>query len=227
MNTSENILSSHSRQPVAILGSQYPIASYIPLNLSEGNQQLKHWDVTNPTECQAYIDSILDANGGLVAYGGYLEHRNLYTDKASFNSRSEQPRNIHLGIDYWAPANTTVVTPLDGTVHSFNNNYKVGDYGPTIILEHQIEDTVFYTLYGHLSLESLDNLAIGKSFEAGSILATLGTPEINVNYAPHLHFQIIKDLQGYKGDYPGVCTQNNLGYYKENCPDPNLLLKLG
>jgi len=41
-----------------------------------------------------------------------------------------------------------------------------------------------------------------------------------------LHFQIIKDIKDYKGDYPGVCAAKDLKYYKNNCPNPNLLLKL-
>ncbi|WP_339838493.1 hypothetical protein [uncultured Maribacter sp.] len=61
---------------------------------------------------------------------------------------------------------------------------------------------MFYTLYGHLSIDSLDGLFINKQFNAGEILGRLGTPNINVNYAPHLHFQIIRDLQGNMGDYP-------------------------
>ena len=50
--------------------------------------------------------------------------------------------------------------------------------------------------------------------------------EVNGDYPPHLHFQIINDLQGNFGDYLGVCSANELDFYKENCPDPNLILKL-
>jgi hypothetical protein len=41
-----------------------------------------------------------------------------------------------------------------------------------------------------------------------------------------LHFQIINDMQGKKGDYPGVSSKKELAFYKKNCPDPNLLLKI-
>ncbi|CAN0606544.1 unnamed protein product, partial [Ectocarpus sp. 12 AP-2014] len=101
-----------------------------------------------------------------------------------------------------------------------------GDYGPTIILEHTLHHITFYTLYGHLSIESLIGLFKGKVFKAGETLAKLGTPDINVNYAPHLHFQIIKDLEGNEADYPGVCALENLQHYKFNCPNPNYLLKI-
>ncbi len=152
--------------------------------------------------------------------------RNLYQRSTHFNNESTEERNIHLGIDLWSAAGSSVICPLDGIVHSFNNNTEIGDYGPTIILKHSIKKETFYTLYGHLSLESIENLKIGMPFKKGNQLATLGIAEINGDYAPHLHFQIIKNIGDYRGDYPGVCSQSNLDFYKDNCPDPNLLLKI-
>ena len=49
---------------------------------------------------------------------------------------------------------------------------------------------------------------------------------MNGDYAPHLHFQIIKDVQDFVGDYPGVCSKMDLEFYKKNCLDPELLLRL-
>lgn len=85
---------------------------------------------------------------------------------------------------------------------------------------------MFYTLYGHLSLDSLDGLEIGTVFKKGEQFATLGDAAINGDYAPHLHFQIIKNIADKFGDYPGVCSKKELPFYLENCPDPNLLLKI-
>ncbi|KAA2218106.1 peptidoglycan DD-metalloendopeptidase family protein [Maribacter flavus] len=226
MNVLEQLLFSYSEKSIPILDEALPIANYVSLDLSSSNSDLNGVNITDPNECQFYIDSILKRQGGKVAHGGYLEQRNLYADKSGFNGKTQSPRNIHLGIDYWAPAGTKVINPLDGVVHSFKNNATRGDYGPTIILQHSIQGLVFYTLYGHLSLESLDGLSVGKEFAVGSVLASLGTEDINVNYAPHLHFQVIQDLEGYEGDYPGVCAQVDLDFYKKNCPDPNLLLKI-
>jgi hypothetical protein len=28
------------------------------------------------------------------------------------------------------------------------------------------------------------------------------------------------------GDYPGVAAESDLGFYKENCPDPDLILRI-
>jgi len=224
MESLSKLLHSFSSVAIPILDEIIPMSSYTPLDLSSENPNLKGIDIIDPDICQAFIDGILNKNDAQVAFGGYLEKRSLYADRTNFSGKFN--RNIHLGVDFWAKAGTKVLVPIDGTVHSFQNNATSGDYGPTIILKHQIEDNAFYTLYGHLSLESLKNLFVGKNFRKGEIMAGLGTSDINVNYAPHLHFQIIDDLQDKKGDYPGVCSEDDLSYYIQNCPDPNLLLKI-
>lgn len=219
-------LTSFSKNTIAILDVAIPMDKYVSLDLSMNNKELNELDITDPTICQTYIDRVLNEKKGLVAYGGYLEQRNLYADKKSFSTGTAPIRNIHLGMDFWCIAGTTVLAPLDGTVHSFKNNNEVGDYGPTIILKHALGSHIFYSLYGHLSSDSLDGLYVGKSFKKGQAIAQLGTPDINVNYAPHLHFQLIRDLEGNQGDYPGVCARERLTFYQANCPNPNLLLKL-
>tara|TARA_R110000765_G_scaffold214460_3_gene319493 strand:- start:86 stop:769 length:684 start_codon:yes stop_codon:yes gene_type:complete len=226
MNTLLEDLKSYTTNPISILDRTIPIQEYVSLNLSKDNVELLGLDITNYSICQNYIDKVLLDKQGLIAYGGYLEERNLYNDKEGFTSSKKPIRNIHLGIDYWCAALTKVIVPIKGEVHSFKNNNVIGDYGPTIILKHVLGNHIFYTLYGHLSVDSLDGLFINKEFKAGDTIGRLGTPDINVNYAPHLHFQIIKDLEGNHGDYPGVCAKEQLSFYQENCPDPNILLKL-
>ncbi|WP_317131402.1 peptidoglycan DD-metalloendopeptidase family protein [Maribacter sp. ACAM166] len=226
MNRLLNDLHSISKNAIPILDTIIPIHTYVPLDLSKDNGELIGINITDFSICQNYIDTVLKRKQGIVAYGGYLEERNLYNDTESFTATSSPIRNIHLGIDFWCAAGTIVNVPLNGTVHSFDYNNVVGDYGPTIILKHVLGTHTFYTLYGHLSLDSLDGLFVGKEFKAGEIVGRLGTPDINVNYAPHLHFQMIRNLEGNQGDYPGVCAKAQLPFYRKNCPDPNLLLKL-
>lgn len=226
MKTQIDFLSAKGSSPIAILDAKIPFDCYVPIDLSINNQDLEGLDITDPKVCQWYVDQVTCQKKADIAYGGYLEQRNLYADKSGFTKNGHSPRNIHLGIDFWAKAGTAVIAPLAGKVHSFQNNAKVGDYGPTIILMHEFDGTVFHTLYGHLSLESLKGLSINQFMKAGSVLGTLGTPDINVHYAPHLHFQIILDMEGKKGDYPGVCSSETLDFYSKNCPNPNILLKI-
>lgn len=222
-----DFLNNISSKPLRVINDAINNSDYVPLDLSENNLELNEIDVFSSFKLENYITNHIKNNNGLVAFGGYLETRNIYRRSNHFNNQNQDTeRNIHLGIDIWWDAETPIFTPLDATLHSFKNNTNFGDYGPTIILKHHIENHFFYTLYGHLSLMSLEGLEIGESFKKGDQIATLGDAKINGDYPPHLHFQLIKDIQDYIGDYPGVCSKSDLEFYKSNSPDPNLLLKL-
>ena len=213
-------------QNVKVIDGQIDYKDYIGLDLSVENENLKKLPIDNAIQFEEYIENYLSIHNAKVAFGGYNEVRNLYKRSEIFNDTAIEERNIHIGLDLWIKAGTPVLAAVDGRVHSFNNNTGIGDYGPTIILEHQIEEQKFYTLYGHLSLESIVNLKEDSIFKKGEQIATLGDASVNGDYAPHLHFQIIKDISNYKGDYPGVCSKNNQKFYLENCPNPNILLKI-
>ncbi|MBC5838889.1 peptidoglycan DD-metalloendopeptidase family protein [Flavobacterium muglaense] len=211
---------------VKVIADAVSLNQYTPLDLSVSNAKLLEESLGTSTEFETYIERYLAQNNAKVAFGGYNEERNLYKRSTIFKDDAIDERNMHIGLDLWIKAGTPILAALDGNVHSFNYNSGFGDYGPTIILEHKVENQVFYTLYGHLSLESIENLEIGAFFKKGETIATLGAAAVNGDYSPHLHFQIIDDIQGKLGDYPGVCSKNDLAFYLENCPDPNLLLKL-
>ncbi|MEM8506383.1 MAG: peptidoglycan DD-metalloendopeptidase family protein [Bacteroidota bacterium] len=210
-------------QPLQVLDKAILVSQYCPLDLSMENTELSTVAISDPDNCQNYIDTVLARNSAVVAYGGYLEKRRLYALSERFAEGGS--RDIHLGMDFWCAAGTAVLCPLQGKVHSFANNADHGNYGPTIILKHQLGELQFYSLYGHLSLESLDHIYPGKVFGQGDVLATIGTTAINVGYAPHLHFQLVLDLGSHSGDYPGVCAEKELEFYKNNCPNPYFLLK--
>lgn len=213
-------------QDVKVIDASIDYKYYTPIDLSALNTDLVALDVTNATVFEAYIENHLATNKAKVAYGGYLETRNLYKRSTVFKDEITEERNIHIGLDLWIKAGTPVLAALDGKIHSLQNNTAFGDYGPTIILEHNIDTITFYTLYGHLSLDSLQNKKEGQLVKKGEMIATLGAPPINGDYAPHLHFQIIKDMEDKKGDYAGVSSKKDLEFYSNNCPDPNLLLKI-
>lgn len=221
----ETVLIMQKGHPV--IDITIPKSEYIAIDLSEANTALQTFDVSSSQSWEKYINNYLKKNNKKVAFGGYLEKRNIYKRSDYFNNvNPETVRNIHIGIDLWVAARTPVLAVFDGKVHSFKDNTNFGDYGPTIILEHAIATHRFYTLYGHLSRESLTHLKVGEKIMQGQVIAHLGVAEVNGDYAPHLHFQIIKDLQGSFGDYPGVSSRKNLEFYKINCPNPELVLKL-
>jgi murein DD-endopeptidase MepM/ murein hydrolase activator NlpD len=221
-----NLIKNHvSKSFFSILGPALSESDYVPLDLSDKTTSELAIDLSTEFALQNYLVDYLAKNKAKAAFGGYLEKRSLY-DRSSYfgDSSHSHKRNIHLGIDVWAPAGTPVYSPLPGKVHSQQDNLNYGDYGPTIILEHEIEGQHFFTLFGHLSRESLYSYEVGEEILLDKPLALLGSNEVNGNYAPHLHFQLILDIGNYSGDYPGVSSKSDLDFYKTNCPDPNILL---
>ncbi len=175
------------------------------------------------------IDTILAEHKVSVGIGQYGEIRPFYTTDSYLVKGNQGPewRTVHLGIDVFMKAETPIYAPLDGIVHSFQNNAQERDYGPTIILEHKVSDNfTFYTLYGHLSLDALDGLYEGKVIKKGEAFCKIGTMPINGNWPPHLHFQVMLDMVGNHGDFPGVAFPSKWSLWSSLCPDPNLILKL-
>ncbi len=172
----------------------------------------------------AFVEALLEKEQATFGVGGYFENRTIYRRSAHFSG--QESRCIHLGVDIWASAFTPVFTPLDSIVHSFKDNSGFGDYGPTIILEHQLGGNHFYSLYGHLSKRSLEGLRVGQLIKKGTAFTELGPAPENGDWPPHLHFQLIADMQGMNGDFPGVAAPSEMEKYRMLCPDPNLILNL-
>jgi len=154
------------------------------------------------------------------------ESKPLGSEAARTASGEAEPRRLHLGIDIWGSAGTKVMSPLDGIVHSYAFNNNDSDYGTTIILTHNLDGSTFHTLYGHLSLNSIKNLYEGKNISKGEVIAEFGMRFENGNWPSHLHFQLIYDMQGWKGDYPGVCRFSEKQQWLDNCPNPDLILQM-
>lgn len=195
------------------------------LDLSTANRELYEFDILSINELDAYIRRKIRESRSLTAVGGYGEDRLIYRKSPHFGS-GDDARTIHLGIDVWCPAQTPLFAPLDGKVHSFQVNDNFGDYGPTIILEHELEGITFYALYGHLTRSSLGGLELGKIFKKGSTVAQVGQEEENGNWPPHLHYQLIVDMQDKQGDFPGVASARDKDYFLKLCPDPAPILGL-
>ena len=194
----------------------------LQLDFTSANNQLTDEILLDTDAFTRYIKNLL-GNNYAYGIGGYNEHRTIYSRSSKFDSAGE-PRRLHLGIDIWGNAGTSVFAPLDGRLHSFAFNNYYGDYGATIILSHQLEGVSFYTLYGHLSLRDLDGLQEGLPIAKGVEFAHFGEPPENGQWPPHLHFQVISDLSGKTGDYRGVCKYSERESYLFNCPDPDLIL---
>ncbi len=186
----------------------------------------------NPAELEepaltARIAALRRETGATVVVGRYDEARALYT-AAAFGDPAQpthERRTVHLGLDLFAPAGTPVCAPLAGIVEHCANNARPQDYGPLVVLRHEGPDGLpFHTLYGHLSLASLQGVAPGQHVAAGAVVATVGESDVNGGWTPHLHFQLITDLLGLECDFPGVARASERAVWRSLCPDPNLIV---
>ncbi len=195
------------------------------LDFTKDNKELDELDLTDTLSFSEYVAAALKKRKAKFGIGGYNEDRVLYKRSQLFDSKVT-PRTLHLGIDIWGEEGTKVYAPLGGMVHSyaFNNNF--GDYGATLILMHQIDSVIFYTLYGHLSLDDIARVTEFQYIIRGQVIGHFGKPEENGNWPPHLHFQIIKDMNEYSGDYPGVCNVNEAEKYLSNSGNPDVILNM-
>jgi 4-aminobutyrate aminotransferase-like enzyme/Ser/Thr protein kinase RdoA (MazF antagonist) len=202
------------------------------------------------------INALMIEAGVKVAVGQYDEARYIYTSPAFQvgGGLTDETRTTHLGIDLFAEAGTPVRAPLAGRVIAFADTDAYQDYGPVVVVEHEVILQVaegegrnsegrrqkavrsqrsainnkikFYTLYGHLTRESLKKLKVGQTIKKGQKFAKLGSAKVNGNWTPHLHFQIMVDTLGLDTDFPGVALPSQRSVWLSLCLDPNLILNI-
>ena len=211
-----------------VLFPTIPIETTHLLDMSVGSTILGNLGEYSDPEIAAYkLAQFQKKIPNTLLANGYLEIRPFYTTAAfkSEGNNGPQYRTVHLGTDFWVPAETPVHSPYDGKVKIVHHNDYDKDYGPMVILEHQAEDFLFYTLYGHLTLSSLSLLKAGQQISAGTCIGYIGAPHENGNWAPHLHFQIILDLLDNNENFNGVALPSEIPVWSSICPDPNRMFK--
>jgi 4-aminobutyrate aminotransferase-like enzyme/Ser/Thr protein kinase RdoA (MazF antagonist) len=224
----EQWLGDNADQMGRIVEPDLRTANQVIFDMSVGSRELGNLVEIADTSIftRNLFDRMRDA-GANVGIGRYDEARPFYASELFKTEGNEGPewRTVHLGLDVFMKAGSAVLAPLDGVVHSFRHNAGPLDYGPTIILKHAVADgkLVFFTLYGHLSEDSLDGLSEGQMVKRGAQIGRIGDYPINGGWPPHLHFQIITDLLDRRGEFPGVALPSQRGVWLSLSPDPNLI----
>jgi len=198
------------------------------LDLSVSSKWIGHQkDFNNLDLFQFKIDQLQKEKPNKIIAGGYLEPRALYTSNAydKIGNYGKESRTIHLGVDFWFPENTAVHSIFDGEIVVAVNDAGDKEYGGLVILKHQTNNFMFYTLYGHLSVESATQHEVGDSLKKGQKIGELGNTKENGNWVPHLHFQVLLSILDYKTDFPGVAYFKQIEVWKSICPNPNLIFK--
>jgi len=175
------------------------------------------------------IFGAMETAGVAVGVGRYDEARGIYLSGlfATGDRPTDERRTVHLGIDLFVKPGAPVHAPLAGVVHALANNAGPQDYGPLVILRHETDDHAsFFTLYGHLTEDTLEGLEEGQAVERGQEIARVGAPPTNGGWPPHLHLQIILDLLERGPEFPGVARASERGVWTALSPDPNVLLRI-
>jgi 4-aminobutyrate aminotransferase-like enzyme/Ser/Thr protein kinase RdoA (MazF antagonist) len=169
----------------------------------------------------------LDAAGVTIGIGRYNEPRLIYSGD-QYLTDDDESRTIHLAIDLFVESGTSVLSVYDGIVHSYQDNDKPLDNGPTIVIEYQTTSSgpSFFILYSHLSRDSLEGLTVGKAVKKGEQIGKVGEYPDNGGWPSHLHFQLIVDMMDKKGDIFGVAPPSKRDVWFSICPDPNLILQI-
>jgi len=205
--------------------STVPLRSF---DLSVGSTLLG----ADPASAEAHtlskaIFSAMEAAHISIGVGCYDEARLLYSSVqyAADEAHAGERRTIHLGLDLFVEPGSAVCAPLDGMVHLLAENTAELDYGPLVILRHETADgEEFFTLYGHLSRETLRELTPGHALNRGEVFARVGALHENGGWPPHLHFQVILDLLERGAEFPGVARASERSVWTSLSPDPNRLL---
>jgi 4-aminobutyrate aminotransferase-like enzyme/Ser/Thr protein kinase RdoA (MazF antagonist) len=221
-------LRANARTFASVLRDDLRVAPCLVLDLSVSSLLISgdERENTEPKLTKRIFGAMAEAGVG-IGVGRYDEARLLYTSPlfSPGGALTGERRVVHLGIDLFTEAGAPVFAPIEGEVYAFAHNPAPLDYGHVIILKHRTSGGhTFYTLYGHLSAESLEGLSVGGPVAKGEEIASLGSPGENGGWTPHLHFQIITDLLDSDSDFPGVCRASRREVWRSFSPDPNLIL---
>ena len=148
-------LRSQAAALAPLTGHDLKTAPVLGLDMSAGSTLVASNPADNAAEpFSRRVFAAMEKAGAVAGVGGYDEARLIYaTDAYATGPVTAERRTVHIGIDVTMPAGTPLYAPLDGVVHGFENAAARLDYGPVIVLRHEIpgdEAATFYTLYGHL-----------------------------------------------------------------------------
>ncbi len=191
-------------------------------DFSSNNPKTLEYSASNFEQFNSIIFDELKKSSHKWGIGKYLEERkNLLRD---YPNIIEEKRYYHLGLDIIVPFDTPIFSPLDAEVYKTGKETKVGNYGGYVILKHEINEVVFYSLYGHLKTSHL--VSSGENVKAGQEFARIGQESDSGGWFCHVHLQILtQDAidDGY-ADW-GYISPELLPQVEKYFPSPDFLFK--
>lgn len=196
----------------------------LALDLTATGPDADVWATLDAAQAERLIRERVEQAEADFAIGLYGEDRVVYRGDAYETPTTGQRRTIHLGIDLFAAAQEPVHAPFVGVIAFIYDDAVDFGFGPTVLLEHRTDEgDTFWTLYGHLSRQSVAKLAVGQAIARGEAFCALGEAPENGNWSPHLHFQIVTDHLGLGGRMHGVGVRDQWQVWRAISPDPSVV----
>ena len=156
-------------------------------DFSSNNPKTLEYNLLDFKEFNTMVFDELHASSHQWGVGRYLEERKSLL--RAYPNIIEEQRFYHLGLDIIVPFDTPLYSPLDAEVYKTGKETTVGNYGGYIILKHNINEVVFYSLYGHLKTPHL--VHVGEKITAGQKFAHIGQEKDSGGWFCHVHLQIL------------------------------------
>ena len=99
-----------NQNDIKVIEAKIDYSDYVAFDLSSKHTDTLNLDLTNANKFEEFVGKHLSENNAKVAFGGYLEKRNLYKRSENFNQENVEERNIHIGLDFWIKAGTSVLS---------------------------------------------------------------------------------------------------------------------
>jgi len=113
----------------------------------------------------------------------------------------------HLGEDVFAAVGTSVEAIANGTImyieHFDEQSFSCKDWGDVMVLRHQFDENIFYSVYGHVKFSK--KYRLGEEVAVGAKLGNIGNYRIAGKpcWRDHLHFAIYNTSESFVlGTYP-------------------------
>ena len=156
-------------------------------DFSSNNPKTLEYPLTDFHQFNQMVFDELEASKQQWGIGRYLEERKSLL--RSYPNIIEEQRYYHLGLDIIVPYNTPMFAPLEAEVYKTAKETTLGNYGGYIILKHEMNGVVFYSLYGHLKTPHL--VHVGDKIKAGQKFAHIGEESDSGGWFCHVHLQVL------------------------------------
>ena len=149
--------------------------------------------------------------------GKYLEERGSLL--RNYPQMIEEGRTYHLGLDIIVPKGFELFAPLDSKVFLVGKEEEKGSYGGYVILQHNSNNEIFYSFYGHLNSHHI--VKKDDILTAGQIFGVIGERSDSGGWFTHTHLQIITQKAIDEGrTFQGYITKKDLPQIEELFPSP-------